>query len=211
MAVASNRKIILTQKGCLWAEAALPVRVRTQTGKALAFHPTPKGCGLPRLKASNSEFMIDIEQLGWEPRTVGELDHRLLKAPHVKLRSCAQGSTGDVVYADCINPPNVIMYHRNALLRAFPVGRLSEIYAAEFHLDWFDGLSTGFYLVLFNEGRAQTILDVYEKILNDILTASEVPYANIAQCGNYKNHSLELAQQLAQRVLDAKSNWRQVV
>ncbi|MCE7860925.1 MAG: S-ribosylhomocysteine lyase, partial [Chloroflexi bacterium CFX2] len=39
----------------------------------------------------------------------------------------------------------------------------------------------------------------------------EVPYANIAQCGNYKNHSLELAQALARRVLEAKSNWRQVI
>ena len=73
------------------------------------------------------------------------------------------------------------------------------------------GCQTGFYLVLLNEGRAEAILDVYEKILKDVLVANEVPYANIMQCGNYKNHSLELAQQLAKRVLDAKSNWRQVV
>jgi S-ribosylhomocysteine lyase len=73
------------------------------------------------------------------------------------------------------------------------------------------GCQTGFYLILFNEGNAQAISDVYEKILNDILVASEVPYANIAQCGNYKNHSLELAQQLAKRLLEAKSNWRRVV
>jgi S-ribosylhomocysteine lyase len=73
------------------------------------------------------------------------------------------------------------------------------------------GCQTGFYLILFNEGRAQTIFDVYEQILKDVLTASEVPYSNIIQCGNYKNHSLELAQALAKRVLDAKSSWRQVV
>ena len=72
------------------------------------------------------------------------------------------------------------------------------------------GCQTGFYLVLFNEGHAKAIFDVFEKILNDILTAREVPYANIAQCGNYKNHSLELAQQLAKRVLEARSNWQQV-
>jgi S-ribosylhomocysteine lyase len=47
--------------------------------------------------------------------------------------------------------------------------------------------------------------------LIDILNAREVPYANIQQCGNYKNHSLELAQGVARRVLDAKSNWRQIV
>ena len=44
-----------------------------------------------------------------------------------------------------------------------------------------------------------------------MLSATSVPYANIEQCGNYKNHSLELAQNLASRVLGSKSNWRQVV
>ena len=52
---------------------------------------------------------------------------------------------------------------------------------------------------------------VYEEILNDILVATEVPYANIQQCGNFQNHSLELAQKLAVRVLDAKHNWRRVI
>ncbi len=159
--------------------------------------------------------MIDIEQLGWESRTVGELDHRLLKAPHVKLRSCTQGSTGDVVYAvDLrINPPNVTFLSSTEMhsFEHFLLAGFQKYMPQNFISIGLMGCQTGFYLVLFNEGRAQTILDVYENILQDILIASEVPYANIVQCGNYKNHSLELAQQLAQRVLDAKSNWRQVV
>jgi S-ribosylhomocysteine lyase len=73
------------------------------------------------------------------------------------------------------------------------------------------GCQTGFYLILFNEGRAQAIRDTYERILNDILAASEVPYANIAQCGNFKNHSLEMAQTLAKRVLEAKPSWNRIV
>ena len=72
------------------------------------------------------------------------------------------------------------------------------------------GCQTGFYLILYNEGRAEEIISVYEQILNDVLEATEVPYANIEQCGNYKNHSVEMAQKLARRVLDAKENWRQV-
>ena len=72
------------------------------------------------------------------------------------------------------------------------------------------GCQTGFYLILYNEGRAEKIISVYEQILNDVLKATEVPYANIEQCGNYKNHSVEMAQKLAKRVLDAKENWRQV-
>ena len=52
--------------------------------------------------------MVNIEQLGWEVSTVGELDHRLLKAPHVKLRSITPGKKDDAVYCvDLrINRPN---------------------------------------------------------------------------------------------------------
>ena len=52
--------------------------------------------------------MINLEQLGWQAATVGELDHRTLKAPHVKLRSAIPGAGGDTVYAvDLrINLPN---------------------------------------------------------------------------------------------------------
>ena len=42
--------------------------------------------------------MIDVEALGWDPKTIGELDHRLLKAPSIKLRSASPGRNGDVVY-----------------------------------------------------------------------------------------------------------------
>ncbi len=159
--------------------------------------------------------MINTEQLGWEAGTVGELDHRLLKAPHVKLRSFTQGSTGDVVYAvDLrINPPNVAFLSSTEMhsFEHFLLAGFQKYMPQNFISIGLMGCQTGFYLVLLNEGRAEAILDVYEKILKDTLAASEVPYANIAQCGNYKNHSLELAQQLAKRVLDAKSNWRQVV
>jgi S-ribosylhomocysteine lyase LuxS involved in autoinducer biosynthesis len=33
----------------------------------------------------------------------------------------------------------------------------------------------------------------------------------VEQCGNYQNHSLQLAQALAQRILKSKDSWRQVV
>jgi S-ribosylhomocysteine lyase len=159
--------------------------------------------------------MINVEQLGWEASTVGELDHRLLKAPHVKLRSFTQGPTGDVVYAvDLrINPPNVAFLSSTEMhsFEHFLLAGFQKYMPQNFISIGLMGCQTGFYLILFNEGNAKAISDVYEKILNDILVASEVPYANIAQCGNYKNHSLELAQQLAKRLLEAKSNWRRVV
>jgi S-ribosylhomocysteine lyase len=138
-----------------------------------------------------------------------------LNAPHIKLRSLTQGSTGDTVYAvDLrINPPNVAFLSSTEMhsFEHFLLAGFQKYMPQNFISIGLMGCQTGFYLVLFNEGRAEVILETYEKILQDILIASEVPYANIAQCGNYRNHSLALAQQLAQRVLDAKSNWRQVV
>lgn len=159
--------------------------------------------------------MVNVEQLGWDPATVGELDHRLLKAPHVKLRSFNQGPTGDVVYSvDLrINLPNVSFLSSTEMhsFEHFLLWGFQKYMPTNFISIGLMGCQTGFYLVLFNEGNAVTICNTYEKILNDVLSASEVPYVNIMQCGNYKNHSLELAQQLARRVLDSKSNWRHVV
>ncbi len=159
--------------------------------------------------------MVDVKQLGWDVSTVGELDHRSLKAPHVKLRSFTEGPKGDVVYCvDLrINQPNAVFLSSTEMhsFEHFLLAGFQKYMPENFLSIGLMGCQTGFYLVLFNEGDAEKICSVYESILTDILNATEVPYANIQQCGNYKNHSLELAQKLARRLLDAKSNWRQVV
>lgn len=159
--------------------------------------------------------MINLEQLGWEPATIGELDHRLLKAPHVKLRSAKPGAGGDMVYAVDIriNQPNSVFLSTTEMhsFEHFMLWGFQKYMPQNFISIGLMGCQTGFYLILFNEGRADAIMEVYEKILNDILAAGEVPYANIEQCGNYRNHSLELAQALARRILKSKSNWGQIV
>jgi S-ribosylhomocysteine lyase len=159
--------------------------------------------------------MINVEQLGWDAKTIGELDHRLLKAPHIKLRAATQGSTGDMIYSvDLrINQPNSTILSSTEMhsLEHFLLWGFQKYMPQNFISIGLMGCQTGFYLILLNEGRSKNILTTYEKILQDILHANEVPYANIAQCGNYKNHSLEMAQNLARRVLEMKSNWRQVI
>lgn len=159
--------------------------------------------------------MIDLAQLGWEAGTVGELDHRILKAPHVKLRAATPGPTGDVVYSvDLrINEPNSVFLSTTEMhsFEHFLLWGFQKYMPQNFISVGLMGCQTGFYLILFNEGRAQSIRETYERILNDVLTADEVPYANIAQCGNYKNHSLEMAQALAKRMLEAKSNWSRII
>jgi S-ribosylhomocysteine lyase len=159
--------------------------------------------------------MLDVNQLGWEAETVGELDHRLLKAPHVKLRGARPGAGSDVVYAvDLrINQPNSVFLSTTEMhsFEHFLLWGFQKYMPQNFISIGLMGCQTGFYLILLNEGRADAIIATYAKILNDILAAGEVPYANIEQCGNYKNHSLEMAQALAKRLLEAKSNWRQIV
>jgi len=156
-----------------------------------------------------------VDKLGWDPQTVGELDHRRLKAPHVKLRSLTRGSAGDAVYCvDLrINQPNTVFLSSTEMhsFEHFLLWGFQKYMPANFLSIGLMGCQTGFYLVLLNEGRADQICSVYESILRDILRAHEVPYANIEQCGNYRNHSLESARQLAQRVLEARPSWRQVV
>lgn len=159
--------------------------------------------------------MVRYEDLGWEPATVGELDHQILKAPHIKLRSATEGGHGDIVYAiDLrINQPNSVFLSTTEMhsFEHFLLWGFQKYLPKNFISIGLMGCQTGFYLIIFNEGRAKIIFDTYEKILNDVLAASEVPYANIVQCGNYKNHSIEMAQALARRVLETKDNWRQVV
>ena len=159
--------------------------------------------------------MLNVEQLGWEARTVGELDHRLLKAPHVKLRSSTVGEKGDVVYCvDLrINRPNTTYLTTTELhsVEHFLLAGFRKYLPDNFLSVGIMGCQTGFYLVLLNEGNAQKICGVYKDILNDVLSAKQVPYASIQECGNYQNHNLESAQNIARRVLDAQSNWLQVV
>jgi S-ribosylhomocysteine lyase len=159
--------------------------------------------------------MVNVEELGWDVSAVGELDHQKLTAPHVKLRSAIEGAKGDVVYSVDLRivKPNtgVIPITEMHSFEHFLLAGFRKYMPDNFISIGLMGCQTGFYLILLNEGSAEKICAVYEKILNDILTATEVPYTRISDCGNYHNHSLELSQELAGQILAAKSTWRQVI
>lgn len=159
--------------------------------------------------------MLDLKQLGWEGKTVGELDHQILKAPHVKLRALTTGEHGDGVFSvDLrINRPNTEYLSTTAMhsFEHFLLFGFQKYMPQNFISVAPMGCQTGFYLILLNEGNAEKICNVYECILNDILKATEVPYANIRQCGHYENHSLEQAQDVARKVLEMKTEWRKVI
>jgi S-ribosylhomocysteine lyase len=159
--------------------------------------------------------MINYEQLGWDPATVGELDHRLLKAPTLKLRSARPGPGGDVVYSIDLrlkrpNSGELLSITEMHSLEHFLLEGFNRYLPENFISVGLMGCQTGFYLVFLNEGRAGVLCETLEKILNEILSASGVPYERIDQCGNYQNHSLEPVQTLARQVLAAKENWLDV-
>lgn len=160
--------------------------------------------------------MINIEELGWNGDTVGELDHRLLKVPSVKLRSARLGERGDAIY--CIDlrirRPNANECLSTAELHSvehFLLEGFQRHLPANFVSVGVMGCQTGFYLVFMNEGRSKTICSVLEAILTGMLSATAVPYARIDQCGDYLNHDPRLAQNVARSVLAAKSTWLDVV
>jgi S-ribosylhomocysteine lyase len=159
--------------------------------------------------------MIDITQLGWDASTAVELDHRRLRAPSVKLRSATEGPKGDVVF--CIDlrvtKPNTdyLSIKEMHSFEHFLLSGFQKYMPQNFISIGLMGCQTGFYLVLLNEGNAEVICRIYENILQDILNANAVPFASVEQCGHYQNHSLELAQALARRILQTKASWRQVV
>ena len=154
-------------------------------------------------------------RLGWQPETVGELDHRRLKVPSVKLRGAHRGENGDVIY--CVDlrwrRPNADEYLTAAeahSLEHFLLEGFGRHLPGEFISVGIMGCRTGFYLTLLGEGRRQVIEDTLESILNDVLTAREVPYARIDQCGNWQDHDLAGAQATARQVLAQRRQWRNV-
>src|SRR5258705_13579155 len=113
-------------------------------------------CGCQSLTPQEAT-MINLEQLGWEAHTIGELDHQLLKAPHVKLRALTTGENGDGVFSvDLrINQPNKDEYLSTTELHSFEHFLLFgfQKYLPQNFISVAPmGCQTGFYLILLNEG-----------------------------------------------------------
>ncbi|HEX5961482.1 MAG TPA: S-ribosylhomocysteine lyase [Rhodanobacteraceae bacterium] len=156
--------------------------------------------------------MLDVERLGWRAALVGELDHRHLKAPSVKLRSARQTPHGDAIY--CVDlrvrRPNADACLTTTELHSlehFLLEGLQRELPETFVSVGIMGCRTGFYLVFVNEGRAQAICAVLARILTDLQAATAVPYARIDQCGHFRDHGLAGAQRVAREILARRSAW----
>jgi S-ribosylhomocysteine lyase len=159
--------------------------------------------------------MVNVEQLGWDVHALGELDHRDVKAPYVRLASYTIGEHGDVVYFFDIRitQPNMTYLSTTEMhsMEHLLLAGFRKYLPAHFVSVAPMGCQTGLYLVLLNEGRAETILAVYKMILKDIVQEKSVPYADIRECGHWENHDLAAAKAVARDLLERESSWRHVV
>lgn len=157
--------------------------------------------------------MTDPEHLGWPAHLVGELDHRRLKAPSVKLRSARTDAQGDCALY-CVDlrvrRPNADDYLSATELHSvehFLLEGFGRLLPEHFVSVGIMGCQTGFYLVFRGEGRTGVLLPVLERILQEMQQARAVPYASIEQCGNWRNHSLPDAQRVAREILARRADW----
>jgi len=159
--------------------------------------------------------MVNVKDLGWDPKTVGIIDHRKVTAPYVRMESYKTGEHGDdVFFFDLrISQPNTSYLSTKELhsMEHLLLAGFRKYLPNNFICVAPMGCQTGFYLVLVNEGRADVVLGTYERILKDILVETEVPYANIQDCGHFEHHDLKMAQNIANKLLETKSTWRQVL
>lgn len=154
--------------------------------------------------------MKDLEREGWNLKTMGELDHRLVKSPYIRMIGYKEGVNGDFIYTYDLRftqpnkkymDPKVLHSLEHLLLFGFRKYMDSYISVSPM------GCQTGFYLILLNECNADNIVANFEKILNDILIADSVPFANETDCGQAAYHDLDGAKKIVKRVLEEKNNW----
>lgn len=141
------------------------------------------------------------------------LDHTKVKAPFIRLAGVKKGIHGDEIYKYDLRFTQPNKEHME-----MPAVHSLEHMMAEFSRNHSDkivdispmGCQTGFYLSVINHDNYDAILNLVEKILQDVLTATEVPACNEVQCGWAASHSLEGAKKYAQQMLAKKTEWKEI-
>ena len=138
------------------------------------------------------------------------LDHTKVKAPYVRLACVTDGDHGDKIYKYDLRVCQPNQDHME-----MPALHSLEHLMAELSRNHSDkiidispmGCQTGFYIALLNLPEYNDALNLIEKTLQDVLTATEVPAGNVVQCGWAASHSLTGAQKIAQYLLDKRNEW----
>lgn len=132
------------------------------------------------------------------------LDHTRVKAPFVRKCSVYKGEKGDIVSKFDIRftQPNVSEMQSEGI---HTLEHLMATYLREYTDKIIDlspmGCRTGFYLTVWGEPTTEFIAEIVIKSLKEVMKSESIPAENPVQCGNYKLHSLKLAKEYANDVL----------
>ncbi len=141
-----------------------------------------------------------------------KVDHKLMPAPAVRLAKTMHTPKGDVISVFDLRfcKPNV------EILSEKGIHTLEHLFAGfmrdhlndsnnENAVEIIDispmGCRTGFYMSVIGSPSEESVKKAWENSMQDILKTSEIPEANPLQCGTYKMHSLQEAQEIAQNTL----------
>ena len=139
------------------------------------------------------------------------VDHTIMPAPAVRKAKSMKTPKGDelTVFDLRFVKPN------QEILSQEGIHTLEHIFAGFMrdHLNSKDteiidlspmGCRTGFYMSVIGSPSEERVADAWEASMKDVLNVksqNDIPELNIYQCGTYKMHSLEDAQEIASTVL----------
>ncbi|WP_066891454.1 S-ribosylhomocysteine lyase [Clostridium nigeriense] len=132
------------------------------------------------------------------------LDHTKVKAPYVRKCGAQKGVNGDSISKfdlRFLQPneevmPTAAIHSLEHLLAGFMREKIDTIIDISPM-----GCRTGFYLTAWGEVEVEDVIEALEYSLNKVLDTEEVPAANELQCGNYRDHSIELAHEYANKAI----------
>jgi len=132
------------------------------------------------------------------------LDHTKVKAPFVRKCGIQKGKKGDIISKfdlRFLQPneevmPTSAIHSLEHLLAGFMREKIDNIIDISPM-----GCRTGFYMIVWGEVETITVIEALEYSLNKVIAEEEVPAANALQCGNYRDHSLELAKNYANKAV----------
>ncbi|WP_338751656.1 S-ribosylhomocysteine lyase [Bacillus sp. FJAT-52991] len=141
------------------------------------------------------------------------LDHTKVKAPYIRLAGIKEGVNGDKIHKYDLRFCQPNLEHMD-----MPALHSLEHMMAEFSRNHSEkivdispmGCQTGYYLSVINHDNYEDILRIVERTLQDVLEATEVPACNEVQCGWAASHSLEGAKEIAQGILEKRSEWTEI-
>lgn len=133
------------------------------------------------------------------------LDHTKVKAPYVRKCGIQKGVQGDSISKFDLRfmQPNEEVMPTSAIhsLEHLLAGFLREKIDNIIDISPM-GCRTGFYMTVWGEVEVDTVIEALEYGLKKVIDAEEVPAANALQCGNYRDHSLELAKIYANKAIE---------